>query len=204
MGKHSPTNATLSVVGYGSLGVRIKTISFGFDMLTSNSESRMFRTLYTRAITEEAFGLGLICTTHEEYELLGMFLLNYGRKAAQGTAGMMRVRFPARNFDRLGVPDGSTFGRAVPDVTWPMAVGFTGASDLVNLGSRDVTTLSNVLGAEYLNSIHKDPASAYYYPTGSQLTGAGSGADLLYDTPPDTTVRPPIIGGGSRTAVGIE
>lgn len=191
MGRRSPTNATLSAANYGSIKVRIRTISFGLDIATSSTHSRMFRTLYTRAITSEAFGIGVVCTTHDEYQRLGTFLLNYGRKAAQNGVGMMRVRYPARGFDRMGVPNGSTFGEAVGDTTWPLAIAFVGASDLVSLGTRDVTVLSNVIGAEYLGAIHKDPSAAYYYPSGSQLSGAGAGADVLYDTP-----APKPVGGG--------
>lgn len=194
MGRRSPTNATLSVANYGSLAVRIRTISFGIDIISSTTHSRMFRTLYTRAITDEAFGIEVVCTTHAEYQRLGTFLLNYGRRAAQGSLGMMRVRYPARKFDRLGIPNGSTFGRAVPDVTWPMTIAFVGANNLVSTGTRDVTVLSNIIGAEYLNAIHKDPSAAYYYPSGSQLSGAGSGADLLYNDPVPPVPKP--VGGG--------
>jgi len=183
-----PVSGRIDVAGYGALNLRISSLSYGLEIIATQSQSRANAAFYPRANTQDSFGLGITCLTYAEWVRLCEFTQGYGTKVHQGLVSTARVRVPAHNFDRTGIPNGIAFGDDVRKSTWRTTMNFLGARDLVPVNSRDVTKVSNVIGAEAAAAIKKDAAVAYFYPTGNQLTGSTYGADRLYDTP----VRAPL------------
>jgi hypothetical protein len=192
--------AVLSVAGYGAVSLHVTALTFGMKIISTESSARFAKALYVTAVTNDSFGLRVACLTYAEYVHLSKFIEGYGRLVANphSTIRPARVQIPSHHFDRTGIPSGASFGDAVETVAYSMNIGFVGARNLVAPTSTDVTQVSNVLGSEMALAIKHDPQVAYFYPSGSQLSGSAYGVDTLYDTTPTN------IGTDKATEVGPE
>ena len=188
------TGCAMLVPGYGVLRLHATSVSFGIFIVASESQSRHRKAMYVAAKTSGSFTLGLAFYSYAEKELFSRVMLHYGNNLTRNIVGSpCRVMIPSvidsktgKGLDRVGIPEtGIPFGDNVADVARRVEVKFLGTSDPYNpVGIKDTGLVSNVIGAEYLGAIKKDPMAAYYYPSGSQLSGKGYGVDTLYDSVP--------------------
>lgn len=188
------TGCAMLVPGYGILRLHAQAVAFGISIVANESESRHRKAMYVTAKTSGSFNLSLAFYTHHEYAEFGRIMLHYGNNLTRGIVGSpCRVMIPSlldsktgKPFDRNGIPrSGVPFGERVGELVPKVTLSFIGTSDPYSpVGVRDVGLVSNVIGREYLGAIKKDPMAAYYYPSGSQLSGSNYGVDTLYDSVP--------------------
>lgn len=173
-------NGYLTASGWGTLYVRVMTIGHGMSVISSGTAySRGGRELYLTRRTSGSFGATFLCTSFQEYRDFGTWIKEYGQRLAVDapTVGPVRVVCPSRNFDKVAVPNGITFGDRVDAVTYPISINF--------MGSRDPVSMTNEFLSEYRDPEGSDdPSLPYYYPGGTQLSGTAKGVDSLFDVPP--------------------
>jgi hypothetical protein len=194
-GEQKGHKAAMLVPGYGTLYLHVVAVGYGITIVPGGEPtSRYGKTLYINAKTAGSFNMDLVFFDHEAFEQFSKVMLHYGENLARGIVGSpCRVMIPSikdakgKGFDRVGIPSksGIPFGDAVATVVHKATLDFIGTSDPYSpVGVTDVAKVSNLLGAEYLQAIKKDPMAAYYYPSGSQLSGSTYGKDTLYDSVP--------------------
>lgn len=182
------SNATMSASKWGTIYVKILQIGHGVHIASSTVQTRFSRALYATKRTSGTFGLVIVCSSYDEYDSLGKWITGYGRKAAstEGGVGPVRVVVPSRNFDKVAIPSGVTFGDAVGAITYPVSINFTGARDPVPHTPGFISSFSLPTGRDV------DPALPYFYPGGTQLAGAAKGDDALYDVVEDDSSAPSV------------
>ncbi len=169
----------LSAAGYGELRVTVTRVSFGMSIDASSGVSRHGKAMYSKAVTDGEFAIDMIFRNHGEYAKVNSWFQGYGRGLSNpgSTIGPIRVIYPPRNFDRVGIPNSPiTFGDNVRSVTYKMTMGF--------LTTRDVSTV-----ASQFDNKSVDNQTKYFSPAGEQLTGDKGGVgDAIYDYQLDKTL----------------
>lgn len=188
------TGCAMLVPGYGILRLHATAVMFGINIVATETESRHGKAMNVAAKTSGGFTLDLAFYNRAEYLLFSRVILHYGNNVTRGIVGSpCRVMIPSiidsksgKSFDRVGIPESpAPFGEDVTIIAPKVSMRFMGTSDPYSpVGVKDIGLVSNVIGSEYLNSIKRDPQSAYYYPSGSQLSGKNYGVDTLYDSVP--------------------
>lgn len=195
------SNCFLSAGGHGDYEVTVTTISHGISIAAgAPDQARNHRAYYFSRRTSGSFTLGLVFTSQKAYGDFGAWLQAYGSKvSAPGVkVGAMRVSIPSREFERVAVPvSGTTYGEQVGQVSYPMSLRFD--------GGRDSEDFSSPAISQFVAPIFNQEESAFFYPGGTQLSGAGSKEDALYGLPFGTTKVMNVIknlfgGGGSDQA----
>jgi len=193
----STYNGLLTAQGWGTLYVRIMSIGHGMSIVSSGSKSRRGRTVYITRRTSGSFGVNFLCASSQEYDIFGAWIRGYGERLARSapTVGPVRVMCPSRNFDKVAIPKGVTFGDTSLSHIYPISIQF--------LGSRDPVPLTSDFTSTFVLPNHSDdPSLPYYYPGGTQLSGDEKGIDSLFDVPPadlsDTLNRGAGSGGPMR------
>lgn len=170
-------NALMTASGWGTIYVKVQTIGHGISVVSTSSTGRKARTLYITRRTSGSFGVTFICTSYDEYKALGDWIMGYGKRLATEapSVGPVRMICPSRNFDKVAVPKGVSFGDDAMTHTYPVSIDFIGSRDPVPLTADYVSSFS--LPAD------SDPSLPYYYPAGEQLSGEQTGVDSMFDVP---------------------
>lgn len=193
------TNGTFSASGWGVIHVKITSIGHGMSVVSTTSQGRRGRSLYVTRRTSGSFGLQVMCSSYESYKELGEWIQGYGRRLADGagaTVGPVRVTCPSRNFDKIAVPSGVSFGDTVHSHTYPVSINF--------LGTSDPLPLTALYSSSFVLPSNAEPSLPYFYPGGTQLTGDETGVDSMFDS--DLIATPTGVDGpvqdGTRPANG--
>lgn len=167
-------NGLLSVTGYGSVAVRVESIRYGLELMTSQGEAANYVAYYPHAVLDTQFSLSLVFRTWTEREAFNTWMSTYMRKVTtrQISRGSMRVSVPARRFVRSAVPHGTLdYGDDVAQAgkAYRTSVSFSGAA-------------SPTLKSSSFQNV-RDKTLATFYPAGTQLSGKASLAATIFDTP---------------------
>lgn len=164
--------------------VRCITLQYGLDIVSSEDQGRLGRTFYPNHTDTHSFSVECIFTTYEEMQSVASWLQNYMQQVLNNTASSIRVRVPARNFDRQGVlAGGVTFGDKAAVVTYGMVLTFVGAIDAVINSSAPVLSKFVGAGTDYTEY------GQFFYPAGVQLSGKESAPQFYDDVPTGATTQ---------------
>lgn len=195
------SNCLLSAAGVGDYLVTCLTISHGVRVISGSPDSaRDHRAFYLSKRTAARFTLGLTFASQRDYANFGAWLQHYGHELTKvgSSTGRMRVRVPARNFDRVGVPvSGGSYGDQVGQITYPVTLQFDGGNE-----SRD---FANAAPSSFVLATSDAAEGKFFYPAATQLKGFESAEDSLYGLPGGTTkilnLFKNLFGGGDRTHI---
>jgi hypothetical protein len=169
------SNGVMGASGYGARAIKVETISYGLSIEGSSAKGRFSPVFSLNLVTQPGFSIGLVFSTHGEYQAFFDWISTYGTKAAHnvGSTGPMRVIVPSRRFDQVGIPkEGITFGDEVHSVVYRQNLNFVGTRG--HLSPAQIRkTVSKYIGPTKSND------APFFYPGGIQLSGAQSD-DALY------------------------
>lgn len=157
--------------------VRCKSLSFGFQMVASESQAKDTRAFYPYKTAPTQFTVSTDVMGAAERISLNRFMMGYADAVLNADTNgrrlpMLTVTMPSRNFRREGVLlSGWEWGTRVGEMVW--------THDLVFQTSReplDWNAKAPTLRVQTILSTIKDPASQYFYPSGVQLSGGQSSA----------------------------
>jgi hypothetical protein len=173
-------NGRLSVALYGSRVVRVTSISYPLEVVSSEDVGPVGRVMYPVACEVPGFTLGLIFVSRQEREGFSEWLRGYMERvvADQRVGGYVYVYVPARGFARNGVPIGPlAYGDEVGLASYPVTVSFVAAIEPISgVGKTRVDEVS------YYQGPSKDAASVtHFYPAGIQRAGLDEVERVLYD-----------------------
>lgn len=169
--------AYFSVKGHGTKAAWAEAIETGISINGDETQSRHHTTFYPREVTGSSFLLSVSFTTHRQWREFNEWLMDYGRKLAEGGLGPMTVSIAARNFRRLGIP---TKGFAYGD-----EVGATVRRSTIRFDSTTDPLAPGAAGTSSEPWLPKDSTVRQFYPTGNQLSTLVAD-EALHD---DTQVR---------------
>lgn len=165
--------AFFSVKGHGTKAAWVESIDTGITIEGDETQSRHHRTFYPREVTGSEFLVAVAFTTHAQWRAFNEWLMDYGRKLAEGGLGPMSVTIGARKFRRLGIPTkGFAYGDEVGAMVRRSAIMFEGTTD----------PLTTAQGGSKEPWLPKDETVRTFFPTGTQL-GTLSSDESLYDDP---------------------
>lgn len=175
----SKYNGVLSIERYGERRVTVTTIDYGVGLQTSPvAHSRRGRNFFTIRRKSGSFEIGIVFTSHAEYESMMNWLKEYLFRTTirESDVYPVRVIVPSRGFDMSGTLNGGlTYGDRVGQFTYKVTLSFGTGRDRLALNTGNNISEFNLPSAE-------DPALPYLYPAGSQLSGMMMGKDAILDT----------------------
>lgn len=185
-------NATISVARFGERQITVGVLDHNLRVIKDDVRTRTGRGAYVKIATSGSFTMSAVVTSDVERDDLLIWLGQWVRQAGAGILGPARVRIPSIGFDRIGMIETEVpRGRRVGEYIWRIEMGFIGATDLLDLSTKNVTSLSGFVAAEMQSAIRKEPSVAYFYPGGTQLSGRDGGADEhLYGGPAPVYTSP--------------
>lgn len=193
-------NCTLAVQTYGERRVVVTRVAYGLEILTSSNEdqSRSAKQFHTAKVAYGTFHLNMVFTSWEAREDFNIWMETYLRRLTNpGRQYLypMRVTIPSRKFERIGIPQGGLrYGDEVARATYPAALVFHAATDPQKANLSELT-------ATFKPAESDDPALAYLYPAGEQLSGLQKGADFAeFDETITINEVEHVISGGSGSA----
>jgi hypothetical protein len=172
-GPVSGINCLLGVNSYGSYGVRVTRISYGLEILSSESEARNTRAFYPTSNSEPGFTLTMVFLDTQERDAFNAWVRGYwdAVSANSNIGGFMTVSVPSRNFIRQGVPSqGLTYGASWNEVSVPAQLNFVGTInpiDAVGVGD----TIARV-GSYYEKATTDLQNGLFYNPSDIQVGGS--------------------------------
>lgn len=163
--------------------VRCSSLSWGYDMIATESAARLTRGFYPHQTAPTRFALRIDLIGKEERRSFNGYLMNYanyildpsvkGRETPQ-----MTVTIPSRGFKRIGVPlSGMEFGIRVAQVFYQPTLVFETSGEPLDWSEHDIISTVQADLAYF-----KQPESQYFYPTGLQLKGGESPAVAGYQS----------------------
>lgn len=170
-------NCTIAVQTYGERRVVVTRLAFGMELITSSNEdqSRAAKQFHTAKVAYGSFHIGITFTSWEARESFNQWVETYIRRLTNpGRQYLypMKVTIPARNFERIGIPSGAIrYGDEVARATYPVTMSFHAAIDPQKANFSELTATFKAPEAD-------DPALAYLYPAGEQLSGLQKGSDF--------------------------
>lgn len=197
-------NCRLSVRDYGSRLVRVESLSFPMEIITSEAAGTVGRVMYPLQIELPGFSVDVVFITRQERDSFNDWVSEYMRRVAsnQHIGGYFYVVVPARRFAQCGVPIGPLmYGDWVGMLGYHMTLQFVGAQQPLS-----AVGYNSDHGVSYYKPPTADQAQArYFYPSGTQLSGRGVLEGTLYDPiPPEGgSVGEPsnVVGTRDRRAV---
>jgi hypothetical protein len=183
-------NCLMVIRQYGSKAVRCLDVAYGLNIGSTEDEAAARRVYYPLNQYIAAYDLVLAFTSRGERDAFNHWVQTYMQRASanQKIGGYVYVQVPARNIAFNGVPLGPlTYGDTIPnDLYYPTNIRFVGTvSPISAVGNSSVLS-----GVSQFRLPTKDTTDApFFYPGGTQKSGASSLEGTLYDpTPP--TVKP--------------
>jgi hypothetical protein len=172
-GPVSGINCLLGVNSYGSYGVRVTRISYGLEILSSESEARNTRAFYPTSNSEPGFTLTMVFLDTQERDAFNAWVRGYwdAVSANSNIGGFMTVTVPSRNFVRQGVPSQSIiYGASWDEVSIPATISFVGTLnpiDAVGVGD----TIARV-GSYYVKATTDLQNGLFFNPLDIQVGGS--------------------------------
>lgn len=179
-------NCTLSYVDGRSAKayqVRCRRIMHGFEMVADESQGRRHKAYYPHKTAPTEFAIVIELKGRSELNSFNAYLMRYANyilDPAITEVPQMTVKVPSRNFRRIGIPmKGFMFGSQVGEMLWRPTVVFQTSGEPI-----DWDQTFKISGVAAKAAAKKSPATEFFYPTGTQLSGdqAASGAALNIDT----------------------
>jgi hypothetical protein len=197
-------NCRLSVRGYGSRLVRVESLAFPMEIITSEAAGTIGRVMYPLQIELPGFSLDVVFITRQERDGFNDWVSGYMRRVAtnQHIGGYFYVVVPARRFAQSGVPIGPLpHGDRVGMLGYRMTIQFVGAQQPLSAVGYNTDH-----GVSYYKPPTADQAQArYFYPSGTQLSGREDLEGTLYDPTPaqSGSVGEPtnVVGSRDRRAI---
>lgn len=169
-------NCVMSAEGYGSKTCDVMRIGHGINILAKEDKSRNHRGFYPFKRTSGSFGLRIVWANRDERDEFQAWMEKYVRlisDPATSGVGPLRVVIPAREFDKIAVPSGSSpaamYGDRFDAVTYALEMAFEGARDPLEYSS---PWLSRYEAARV--AAEGSDGSNTFYPAGNQEGGQPS------------------------------
>ena len=167
-------NGTFDAGAYGTWDVWVESISHGFYVLSSESETRRYRTFYPAQAISGYWFVNIIFDSHEEHQRFSQWLADFFRAVADpygDTPQPITVSVPSRGFSKQGYPDTAvSFGDELGKVVYREAIQFSSAHS----GFKDED-------ASRFSGPAADGEGYFFYPPGiqpSDLVNPGPGPML--------------------------
>ena len=166
--------AYFSVKGHGTKAAWVEALDTGISVNGEETQSRHHTTFYPHEVTGSSFLVSVAFTTHTQWRTFNEWMMDYGRKLAEGGLGPMSVVISARKFRRLGIPtQGFMYGDEVGALVRRSTLKVEGTTDPLAPGAA---------GTSSEPWLPKDSTVRQFFPTGTQL-GALASESSLYDDP---------------------
>lgn len=152
--------------------VRVDRVVFGFEMIAEESQARTRRAFYPHQTAPSQFGIGVVINGNAERNSFNGWMMAYANYILDpGLKGkmlpQMTVSVPMRGFTRVGVPvRGFEFGDHLGSMVWTPLVIFETSGEPKDW---DQTFYTSKVYADLARA--NSPATQYFYPTGTQLSG---------------------------------
>lgn len=202
----SPTNPTISgqregfncrmtVAKYGSMVCRVTAIAPNIEIIAETQSAGSQDAFYPYQYDASSFAMQVLHASWAEREAFNKWLRRYMVKVTNNEpiGGTILIEVPGRRFTRVAVPQsGVEYGDDINAVTFTTNLQFVGASDpLSAIGSNGVS------GDSYVKQARNGLAtSKYFYPTGTQVSGAASLEGTIFDkTPTPEAINPNGVSG---------
>lgn len=163
-------NIAFGSTGYGAKTAICRKISHGMGIVSTQGQSRNGSAFYPTKVTSGSFTVELVFADHGEYTEFARWMEGYCRRAADpdGQVSAMRVICPARNFDKVAIPQGEqgppvSYGDAWDAVTYTLTIGFE--------GSRDPLEFDSPLISKFVKADVDWETSQNFYPAGNLQQG---------------------------------
>lgn len=169
-------NCLMGAGGYGSVAVKVESVEYGINIISSEAEARNRRAFYVVKHTPGMFDLGLVFKNYDEIYTFAKWMSGYFKKLQDPdlNLGVMRVIVPSRHFDRMGVPSGAVpLGDNLEDTARRMTLSF--------IGTKDPVALNSDLISKFAAPPNQSFEAPYFYPDGVQLGGEDVGIDWAMD-----------------------
>lgn len=190
-------NCLMTIRKYGSKTVRVTDVAYDLTIESTEDEAAARRVYYPVSQYIAGYDLALAFASMLERDVFNSWLESYMRKAAsnQSIGGYVFVQIPGRSIAFNGVPMGPlTWGEQTPaDLQYPMQIRFVGAVSPTSA----IGTTTALAGISQFQLPRKDTTEApFFYPAGTQKSGAVSLQGTLYDPTPVTQLPNNSSGGG--------
>lgn len=167
----------IDVPGYGSRRERCDLLDHGINIY-GNGESATRYTVYPYnfIVSSGSFEFTLVFRSASESNAFSRWTEAYLRRAASGAVGFLRpwrVSVPSRDFEKIGIPQGVTYGEKVGQILYKQQIRMKGTSSPVE-DARDVSRLVTQ-GNQF--STRGDP---FTYPTRPQLVAERDTEESLF------------------------
>ena len=195
-------NATLTYLRDGktpySYSIRAGLVSYGVKVIYDESQARIRKAFYPHRLSSAPFSVGVLLVGEKEFVSFNRWLSEYATyllttdlSASQFPA--MAVSIPSRRFLRRGVPtQGFAFGDHVGAMIWTPTIIFESAEE-----PSDPSQKSLALSRYVKTSASLDPATEYFYPTSTQLSGNEAPPDGTYVLPMTAAAISALLKGAS-------
>lgn len=158
-------NCSIEVPDIGQRSVYCVGLGHGFKVISSESETRRFRTYYPYKRTSGTWWVDIVFASHGEYQAFMVWFVmvcNMMSDPHKTTVAPMTVSVPSRQFLKRGYPvTAATFGDRFGQVVYTARLGFSSAND----------PLSPVKASEFTGAYY-DAAAQFFYPGGVQSSSA--------------------------------
>jgi hypothetical protein len=177
-------NCRLTISRYGSFVCRVVSIAPSVKIIASDESAGRRRAFYPFVTSGSSFEMAVVHAGWSEREAFNRWVRGYMTRIADNAriGGVVLVEVPARRFSRTAIPEGVlNYGEDVATPTYTSALSFVGASDAVSAIGQ-----SSVGGDSYVQTPRQDyKTSRYFYPSGSQVSGAASLEGTIFDRTPN-------------------
>lgn len=163
----------------GSYFIRVTQIQHGLNIIATTGTAAKRKAFYPVVSTAADFTISIAFPDFEGRERFTNWMSDFMNKVTSGRGfrAAMKVEVPSHDFSRMAIPQGPLkYGDAVTDVRRDLDITFTAASD-----PTDLRLGTKHSGASYFQLPHRGGASQYFYPRGTQLSGAAALEGSLYD-----------------------
>lgn len=196
----TPFNGAISSDVVGTYRLRVRRLTLGLNVVSSEAEGRERRVFYPATTTSSAFIMEIQFPSYESRTKFSTWLESYmhGVMSGRGFRAAMKVTVPSRNFAREAIPVGPVlYGEALTDTVFSVQLNFVGAADALDI------SLETKKSHSYFVLPKKGVAtSQFFYPGGQQLTGAQSLEGSLFDYADPTSTTAPVDPQGGAQEVG--
>lgn len=174
--------------------VRSNMLTWGYQMIASESQARDRKAFYPRKTAPTQFALGVELVGYRERQSLNNWLMAYvayilDPSLPRKRTPQMTVTLPNRNFKRVGVPiSGIEYGDNLGLMVKTPQIVFETSGEPLDWD--DPYNISRVY-AEMAKE--QSPETEYFYPTGTQLNGSEIPASGSY-----TRVMQDAVNGGGK------
>lgn len=181
-GAREGRNCRLSVSGYSSITVQAVALALVVNINASDEDAGSRRAYYPFSVVSDSFSLIVIHNSWAQREAFNAWIRGYMNKviANDKIGGTIKVELPVRRFVRNAVPKGTVnYGARFDDVSFTTTIQFVGA-----LNPLSAVGQSAVSGVSYYKPPTNDPTAKYFYPSGTQVSGAESLQGTIFDSSP--------------------